>query len=343
MLKKSKLDTCEIEENIAGVVTSHKVKGISMEKYDELPEEEQIKYQVPFLQEELDRLIAGSLEAEQKEKELFISVMDLPEVEWVVEGFIVREGITLLFGDAGIGKTSLMLQLIGCVTEVKPFLDQSVIKSNVLLVEQDEGPSVLRSHIQKMVFAHPSLWWLKLPKNTIYWNNASRNFEADGMILKELIAYSSADIVIIDSLTSLGIEDINHPSSSIVFDRLRDMANKLRCSFVVLHHPNKSGGIMGNNLIEAKVDCLVQMKKEDGVIKFVPRKIRGEGFETKNIYQNPDTLVFNSAPEKKDWIRELHELGKKPKEIAEIVSVAYPQSNANTVSAVIHRLKNPNK
>lgn len=123
----------------------------------------------------------------QRKKQLFTKVMDIPEVEWLVEGIAVREGITLLFGDAGVGKTSLMLQLMGCLAEGKEFLGLSTTKANTLLIEQDEGKPLLKSHIERMLPVYPSLRWLEVPQVQILWDNTKADFEAKGSLLEELI------------------------------------------------------------------------------------------------------------------------------------------------------------
>jgi predicted ATP-dependent serine protease len=237
-------------------------------------------------------------EYEKGKKSIFTNVMDIPEADWIVEGFVVEEGLTLLFGDSRVGKTSLMLQLITCLAEGKEFLGLDTRKAEMLLIEQDEGKRLLRNHIQRMLPVYPSLKWTDVPNSQISWNSAKKEFQYSEHSLEKLISYFWHPIVIIDSLSSLGIEDINHPSCSLIFDRLRDITGKCRCSFIVLHHPNKSGDVMGSNLIKAKVDCMLHLQKD----KLIFEKVRGElpkavtekpgEAPSLNIKQDPNFLVF---------------------------------------------------
>jgi len=246
----------------------YKIEGISIEEYDKLSGEEQSKYEVRWPEKELE-LAEGVKNIRRKQKEIFINVMEIPEVEWIVEGFAVKQGITMVYGDGGVGKTSLMLDLMACINERGLFLGLTTMPASSLIIEQDENPAIMRSHVEKMLNIHPSLAWLKVPQNPVIWDNNQRDFMDSS--LEQAIAWSSADLVIIDSLTSLGIDDINHPSCSIVFDRLRQMAFEWECAFIVIHHTNKSGEVMGSNLIMPKLDCMIRV--ESNMVIF--EKLRG--------------------------------------------------------------------
>ncbi len=264
---------------------------------------------------------------EEKQTQLFQRVTDIPEPEWVVEGFAVKEGITILFGDKGQGKTSLMLQLIGCVQEGKSLVSLRVGEARTLLIEQDENPALLRGHLDRMLPVHPSLENLLVPKEPVRWNNDKMNFDNPAFI-DDLMKYSKADLVIIDSLSSVGIEDINHPKGAAIFDQLRILARKWNCAFIVLHHPNKNGEVMGSNLIQAKVDVILRL--HDGALSFY--KLRGKYPAVVDttvqpprirIAQDKATLVFSPdkatiAKNRADRIRKLVSEKRTRAEIVEI-------------------------
>ncbi|MFC2003442.1 AAA family ATPase [Chloroflexota bacterium] len=284
----------------------------------------------PLMPEEKSaELIDAEKRRIERKELLFMKVMNIPEVEWLVEGIAVKGGITLLFGDAGKGKTSLMLQLIACTIEGNEFLGLLTEKVNTLLIEQDEGKPLLRSHVERMLAACPSLGELEVPTVWILWDNNTTDFQVRGSLLEELIDLSSASIVIIDSLTSLGITDINHPRSSIVFDRVRAISEKHHCAFILLHHPNKDDEIMGSNLIPAKVDCILHLQSS----RLTFEKLRGKtpdiivgefgGHPYLDINQDPETLVFKVARKRSDVIQELIIQGKKRGEIITQIQQEY--------------------
>ena len=264
-------------------------------------------------------------EFKARRAELFESIMDIPEPEWIVEGFAVREGITLLYGESGVGKTSLMLQLIASLNEQRKLLSLDVRQAKPLLIEQDENPSLLRSHIERMLPIYPSLEELIVPREPVLWDNTKANFT--NRLLEDFIHYSASDLVIIDSLTSLGIEDINHPRCSLVFDRLRILARKKACAFIVIHHPNKAGGIMGTGLLKPKTECTLQLQSG----KLIFEKIRGNTPAGALVEPNKDpylgisqdlkTLVFRV--ERATFIRERLTQGMPRAELIEVVRALY--------------------
>ena len=79
-----------------------------MSKNKDMPEKQ------PITEEKLAELNVIEKRRIERKEQLFMKIMDIPKANWLVEGVAVRDGITLLFGDAGVGKTSLMLQLIAC-------------------------------------------------------------------------------------------------------------------------------------------------------------------------------------------------------------------------------------
>ena len=321
-----------------------RVIGVTAEEYDALPEEEQAQYEVPIPEEELNQLFEAKDKITKRYSQLFGSVMDAPKPDWIVEGIAVKDGITLLFGDAGVGKTSLCLELIGCVTESKECLGLSTQQVATLLIEQDENMPLLRSHIERMLPLYPSLRWLKVPTVPILWDNAKADFEVSGKLLEELILFSSASIVVIDSISSLGIADINHPSTATIFDKLRVVAGRHHCAFILLHHPNKSVDVMGSNLIKAKVDVMLHLQKD----KLVFEKLRGspptiatiEAGESPyiSLRQDSETLTFSVVQNRAAFIQQLWVQNKPRAEIIDLVCQTYG-GKKDTVGKAVDREK----
>ena len=68
-----------------------------------------------------------------------------------------------------------------------------------------------------------------------------------------------AELVIIDSFTSLGIPDINQPNTSIILDKLRQINGEYNCSFILLHHVNRKGEILGSVFLQIKADSIMEL------------------------------------------------------------------------------------
>lgn len=73
-----------------------RVVDITATQYDALPRREQMKYEQALPEEELRELEEARKRIKQRIALLFANVMDVPAVDWLVEGVVVRDGITLL-------------------------------------------------------------------------------------------------------------------------------------------------------------------------------------------------------------------------------------------------------
>jgi len=208
-------------------------------------------------------------EEHSRRDELFMRVSEVDPAEWIIEGLAIEEGISILFGDKGVGKTTLSLQLLNALMSRQSMVFGLKVKSvEAFIIEQDESPGVFRNHRDRVLEKLPSLERLEVPKVFVMWNERENDFDD----LEELIKEFPAKLVIIDSFTSLGIPDINHPRTSLVLDTLRRIGNRTDCSFILLHHVNKGNTILGSVTIEIKADSIAELTAKG--LKF--HKVRGK-------------------------------------------------------------------
>lgn len=207
--------------------------------------------------------------------------------EWLVPGVLLKGGITLLYGDAGAGKTSFAIQLAASLIAGEPTLGLSVQKCLPVLIEQDEF-STIEDHKEKMAKVFPVVKDVKLADRLVLWDNREYHFN------RELDVYSALwDVVIIDAYTALGIEDINLPKTALVWDNLRGLARQYGCSFLVLHHSNKNGGQMGSKIVEGKADCVLKLAKgEKNEVELRADKVRGTHTDVLRFSFHAETLTF---------------------------------------------------
>jgi predicted ATP-dependent serine protease len=73
------------------------------------------------------------------------------DVEWLVDGVLPRDGVLLITGEAGIGKTWMVLALAMALDGGKPWLDEfSTIATKVLMIDEESSPSLLKDRFQKL-------------------------------------------------------------------------------------------------------------------------------------------------------------------------------------------------
>ena len=276
-----------------------------LDRYCELEGERGIK----ALAKRLKR-IEREQERIEKGINLACDISEFPEPDWLVEGFIVRNGLTLLYGDSGTGKTTLCLYLADRMQKSKDFFGLECKQGKVLFVENDESGELLRSHRDKVGLPESLL----VANTDIIWDASNSSFNEQ---FAELLYYYIPDVVVIDAYTSLGIPDITRPESALVLDELRRLAKSYHCAMVIIHHTNKAGEQMGSSLHRAKMDSMVCLSKiSENRIMLTQEKIRGSKFQPKGVNFDQDTLEMRDANTSlKQQVLELASLGIPDNEI----------------------------
>jgi|GEM_PF-2512771 len=219
---------------------------------------------------------------------LVSEVGEFPEPEWIVEGIVVRNGLTLLYGDSNAGKTTFCLYLVDAVQNGKDLFGLKCKEGSSIFIENDESPSLLRG--LRDIVGLPHI--LPVANVDIVWDANHKIFsEKFDVMLHNYVP----DIVIIDSYTSLGIPDITRPESALVLDELRRMAKNHKCAFVIIHHVNKSGEQIGSSLHKAKMDSIVSLVNINNTVTLTQEKVRGTKFGEKVIDFDPVTLQMTDA------------------------------------------------
>lgn len=268
---------------------------------------------------------------------ILLDIDNVPEPDWLAEGIVVRQGLTLIYGDTGVGKTTFCLYLIDALQEGRTFFGRKCKQSNVLLIEQDQSPPILKS--QKKKLGRPIR--LAIVKESVLWDNKEKKFTDN---LESKILKLCPDVVIIDAYTSLGIEDINHPSAGLAFDALRKYSQKFDCAFVLLHHTNKGGDQMGSGLNVAKMDSVIHMSKlgaknyQDCIeIKAEQQKVKGDACDDIRFMFDTNSLRMFVKGNFKQTVYRLMDEGRTEEQI---ISDLSGQGNPETIKRYIRSRQN---
>jgi archaellum biogenesis ATPase FlaH len=264
-------------------------------------------------------------------EDLFMKVNDIKPAKWIIEGMVIEQGLTILFGDKGAGKTTLSMQILHALLSEEMLFGLKVRKENAFLVEQDESPMVFRNHRDRILGELPSLGDMEIPGVFVTWNSKKEDLTN----LVDLIRAYPAKLVIIDSFTSLGIPDLNQPGTSAILDRLRQISTGADCSFILLHHVNRKGDILGSVTLQIKADNLVELNS-NGLIF---HKTRGEigiplGKEnTLPIVRNNGSILFKLPMTQRAKML----LGNQ--DAPTILQAEYPKSTTGSIRATLAQAK----
>lgn len=186
---------------------------------------------------------------------------DLEPIDWLVEGLIPAQGLVVIGGDAGEGKSWLAEYIAGCVAAGKPVLGQfSITQGPVVYVDEESHSSLLKRRLQKLAAG------LEVPDDipvTFLVQRGVKIDTEDG--LEDLLSVLEGEkprLVIFDSLVRVHSANENVAGEMAkVMAAFREISRRSGCAVVFTHHVRKrsmfnraSQRLRGTTDIRAAVD-----------------------------------------------------------------------------------------
>lgn len=188
---------------------------------------------------------------------------NIPELDRVLGGGLVKGSVSLISGDPGIGKSTILLQICKNIDS----------KLKLLYVSGEE------SAIQ-----------IKLRANRLGVNgdNISVMAETDVQSICNYITDTKPDIVMIDSVQTMRIEELSSSCGSVV--QVRESANmflnlgkSLDIPVILVGHVNKGGEIAGPKVLEHIVDTVLYFEGERNQAYRILRAVKNRFGSTNEI------------------------------------------------------------
>lgn len=154
--------------------------------------------------------------------------------EWVIEGFIPKNAITVLTGATGSGKSSVMLAAAAAVAAGEPFLGRTTTQTKVLFVDRENPLYVYLERFARFE--------IKPTDQINFWGTWNVELEPQGPDYTGIIKYVEEHhpLVVFDSLVAFHPESEQDASETRRYMQLfRNLASK-GASVVVIHHTGKS-------------------------------------------------------------------------------------------------------
>jgi DNA repair protein RadA/Sms len=188
----------------------------------------------------------------------------LAELNRVLGGGLVGGSVILLGGPPGIGKSTLLLQILANIEEIENFI--------YISAEESINQVLLRANR------------LKISNSNLKIASTSDIHQ----ILASIGVFSRKSIVVVDSIQTVASELIQAPPGSISQVRfctqeLVNFAKKNEVIVVIVGHITKDGAIAGPKTLEHMVDCVLYFEGDNSLDY---RILRGE----KNRYGPTDEI-----------------------------------------------------
>ena len=173
----------------------------------------------------------------------------ISELDRVLGGGVMKGSSVLLGGEPGIGKSTLMLQV----------LEKCSLSRRVLYVSGEESPTQVKLRAQRL--------GLNLKRIDIFCDTRLE-------VLNELLQSAAVDVVVVDSLQTLTSEDIPSPAGSVNQIRacstlLVGLCKQLGISLFLVGHVTKEGLLAGPKVIEHLVDTVLYFEQVSSGVRLV--------------------------------------------------------------------------
>ncbi len=163
------------------------------------------------------------------------------ELDCVLGGGLVPGSVTLLGGEPGIGKSTLVLQVLAAVARRG---------RRSLLVSAEESPTQVRRRAERLGALVPNVW--------IVGETTMAGTEA-------AVRQTQPDVVVIDSIQTIWDHDIDAAPGSVVQVRgcahqLAGMAKADGLATILVGHVTKEGALAGPRVLEHLVDTVLSFE-----------------------------------------------------------------------------------
>lgn len=212
----------------------------------------------------------------------------LQELDRVLGGGIVKGSLVLLSGDPGIGKSTILLQIC-------EFLGK---KLRILYVSGEESARQIK---------------LRANRLNVTTENLSIMCQTDVEAIVEFIKTDKPDLVIVDSIQTMNVSEINSSPGSVT--QVRESTNLfMHCAkglgipTILVGHVNKDGNIAGPKVLEHIVDCVLYFEGERHLSYRILRAVKNRFGSTNEIgvfemldkglaeVENPSLMLISGKP-----------------------------------------------
>lgn len=252
-----------------------------------------------FVEEKL--MVGASKHSSKIEAAAPISILDIStsedtrtgtgmkELDRVLGGGIVKGSLTLVGGDPGIGKSTLLLQVCRNLT---------MTEHKVLYVSGEESLQQIKLRAERLGgFTKDMLLLSEINLDAI-----------EGAITKIM-----PEIVVIDSIQTMYLEEVGSGAGSVsqvreVTGRLMRIAKQLGIAIFIVGHVTKEGTVAGPKTLEHMVDTVLYFEGEKNAIYRILRGVKNRFGSTNEIgvfemkdnglleVENPSQVMLNGRP-----------------------------------------------
>lgn len=175
---------------------------------------------------------------------------------WAIDGIV--SGLTVLWGDPGVGKTFVAISMAASVATGRPWLGHRTAHGQVVYVAGEGGLTNV-GHRLRTALAYWGVDDIQDYQEDLVDLSVvipGVDLVSNAAELYELIGnHSNLKLLIIDTLSRCLVGDENKQEDMAKFVRTLDVIKvELGCDILIIHHPNRKHEIRGSSVLFGAVD-----------------------------------------------------------------------------------------
>ena len=203
-------------------------------------------------------------------------IKNLPPPEWLIDGYLTRNSLALLYGPSGTYKTFLGIDMALHLATGSWWNGQQITRPSTVLYVIAEGVAGIGARLNAWQTHHriynldnhqPITW---LPRAI----NLSDPIEAGA--LTDIAGRLEPDLIVIDTLArcTVGAEENSAKDMGIVVEHLDHIRRNTRACILSIHHTGKdaANGARGSSALRAAMDTELEMAAGDPLVLKVTKQ-----------------------------------------------------------------------
>ena len=179
--------------------------------------------------------------------------------EWLIAGIMPLGSVMLLAASGGTGKSTIVYNWALNIALGQPWSGRRCHQGKSLIIQSDEPLVDTSEKLGVIGFREAGLQ----PGTISFWENWRFGHMKQ---LEDYVRKNRPAFVAIDSLTAclagMDVDLVKSNAGDVIYG-LRDIANQYKCSIIILHHLNKSGGLRDSTSFVDNVSEVVKLTRAE--------------------------------------------------------------------------------
>jgi KaiC/GvpD/RAD55 family RecA-like ATPase len=184
-----------------------------------------------------------------------------PPVQWRIKGMVPSQGIAVVFGPSGSGKSFLVLDMLQSLASGHDWFDHKVTQCAVTYVAL-EGEAGLAGRVKAYRTHHGAT-----SPNIVYMAQPFGLLDADDIndLVLAIKTAGTGDVVVLDTLSRAtpGLDENASKDMGAIVAAAKLLQELLGGLVLLVHHTGKdtARGMRGHSLLHAALDCAIEVKR----------------------------------------------------------------------------------